>query len=81
MMGIVFAVIFGLSVLFIILCCFYAIIVRDWKSFFILGAVSFPVSLYALSGEPPIQYAGLFSVSCFAVSMLLFVQDKRKETV
>ena len=79
-MGILFAVIFGLSLMFSIILLIYTVIVRSWKSFLGLGIVTLPISLYSFSGEPPIQIFGLLSIFCFAIAMLIFLLKKR-ETV
>lgn len=73
--------VFGISILFLVFALFYAIIAHNWKSFFVLGLVSLPVSIYALSGEMPVQSIGLLSIVCFVVSGYLFLQNKRKRLV
>lgn len=79
-MGILFSVIFGLSILFSVVALFYTLIVHSWKSFLVLGVATLPISLYILSGEPPIQYIGFFSIICFVVSIPMFLKEKRKTT-
>ena len=79
-MGILFAVIFGLSLMFSVILLIYTLIVRSWKSFLGLGIATLPISLYSFSGEPPIQFFGLLSMICFAIALLIFLL-KKKETV
>ncbi|MCM3609921.1 hypothetical protein M4S82_01575 [Planococcus sp. MERTA32b] len=78
-MAILFAAVFGISILFSVIALFYAVIVHDWKSFFLLGLVLLPVSIYTFSGEMPVQIIGLLSIACFVVSAFLFFRNKRKE--
>ncbi|HSO57145.1 MAG TPA: hypothetical protein VLQ66_02810 [Paenisporosarcina sp.] len=77
-MGILLGIIFWMSILFSLVALFYTIIVRNWKSFLCLGVVSLPFSLYSFSGEPPIQFVGLFSLACFAISFLILWRKKLK---
>ena len=77
-MGILFSIIFGLSLLLSVINLIYTLIVRSWKSYLSLGIVTLPISLYLFSGEPPIQFFGLLSVICFAIALLLFTLKKRK---
>lgn len=76
-MGILYSVIFGLSILISIIALFYLLIVHNWKSFLVLGIVTLPISLYFLSGEPPIQYLGFFSLICFIAAILMFLKVKK----
>ncbi|WP_019415292.1 hypothetical protein [Paenisporosarcina sp. TG20] len=78
MMAILLSIIFGLSLLFLVITLFYTIIVRSWKSYLGLGIVSIPLSLYFYSGEPPVQFVGLFSIVCFAISLLMLLRKKIK---
>ena len=75
-MAILASVLLYLSLLFSVIALTYALITLSWKGFLGLGIVSLPFSLYFYSGEPPIQFAGLFSIMCFAISLLLFLQKK-----
>lgn len=77
-MGILLAVLFGLSLLFSIIILIYTVIVRSWKSFLGLGIATLPISLYSLSGEPPVQFVALLSIICFAIALLLFLINKNK---
>ncbi|WP_186670898.1 hypothetical protein [Sporosarcina sp. BP05] len=77
-MGILFSVLFSLSLLLSVINLIYTLIVRSWKSYLSLGFVTLPISLYLLSGEPPIQFVGLISIICFAIALLLFSLKKRK---
>lgn len=78
-MGILSSVIFGLSVLISLALLFYVLIAHNWKSFLALGIAALPISLYFLSGEPPIQYAGLFSLICFTAAIFLRVKEKKRK--
>lgn len=80
-MGIVFALIFGLSLMFSVILLIYTLIVRSWKSFLGLGIVTLPISLYYFSGEPPIQIVGLLSIFCFATAWLILLLKKRETVI
>ena len=80
-MGTLFSVIFWLSIICSFIALFYTAIVRSWQSFLALGIASLPLSLYLLSGEPPIQFVGLISFICFAISFVVFWRGKRKPIV
>ena len=76
-MGILFTVIFYLSLMFSVILLIYTVIVCSWKSFLALGIATIPISLYFFSGEPPIQFVGLLSIFCFAIALLVFLLEKR----
>jgi len=59
-MGILFAVIFGMSLMISVILLIYTLIARSWKSFLALGIATIPISLYSFSGEPPIHLSGYF---------------------
>ncbi|RLQ91418.1 hypothetical protein [Planomicrobium sp. Y74] len=80
-MGILLAIIFGVSILLSVFALFYVTIARSWQSFIVLGLATLPVSFYLLSGEMPVQAAGLISAGCFIVAGFLFLQNKQKKLV
>lgn len=75
-MGILLSILFGLSVMFAVIAMFYTLIVRNWQSFFVLGIVTFPISLYFYSGEPPIQFLWPISLLCFSIAVLIYWRKK-----
>ena len=76
-MEIFFSLIFGFSIIISIGIAFYALIAHNWKSFLALGIVTLPISVYFLSGEPPVQYLGFFSLGCCIAAVLLFLKEKK----
>ncbi|WP_033543626.1 hypothetical protein [Planococcus sp. CAU13] len=76
-MEILLSVIFGFSILISIGALFYVMIAHNWKSFLVLGVGMLPISLYFLSGEPPVQYFGFFSLICFIVAISLYIKNMK----
>lgn len=59
LLALIVIITFGFTILLSFLSLFYAVIKRSWKAMLICFIASLPISIYLISGNPPISYIGL----------------------
>lgn len=79
-LAVIVTIIFGLSILVSFLSFFYAVSKLSWRAMLVCFITSLPISLYFLSGNPPISFIGL-SPLLFLILTILFRMRFQKEVL
>lgn len=78
--AIIITITFGFSIILLFISLFYAVIKRSWKAMLISCIASLPISMYFLSGNPPISFIGFVPLLFFALTVI-FRRASQKEVV
>jgi hypothetical protein len=80
LLALIVIITFGFSVLLSFLSLFYAVIKLSWKAMLVCFIASLPISIYFLSGNPPISFIGLMPL-LFLILTVYFRMRSQKEII